>query len=254
MQILWLRSAGLAAVLGLAACVTRVPETPAPVARSGVPANPGSWRALIVAANDREPVFDAARRTLETDLQRLGVAASAIESLSAAGDDGRPRASPAALTQAATRLASVPADRCLVFLTSHGNQRGLELTASRSRYSSEALDQLVDRACGSLPTVVVVSACYSGVFADPPVPRPNRIVATAAQRDRTSFGCSHTRTYTVYDGCLIEALRIGGGWVQLFGRVKTCVEAEERTLGVRLPSNPQLVVGAGVAILTAPRP
>ena len=51
--------------------------------------------------------------------------------------------------------------------------------------------------------MVLVSACYSGVFVGPSMQKKNRIILTAARQDRTSFGCSAENEYTYWDSCLI---------------------------------------------------
>ena len=52
--------------------------------------------------------------------------------------------------------------------------------------------------CQARPTVVVISACYSGIFVDG-LAAPNRMIMTAARRDRSSFGCSEDATYPYFD-------------------------------------------------------
>jgi hypothetical protein len=89
---------------------------------------------------------------------------------------------------------------------------------------------------------VVISSCFSGSFARPPMTRDNRIILTAARPDRTSFGCHAGRTYTVYDQCLLEGLDRTATWNQLYLSVKSCVDAEERREDVT-PSEPQAWFG-----------
>jgi hypothetical protein len=76
--------------------------------------------------------------------------------------------------------------------------------------------------------------------------KPNRIILTAARRDRPSFGCEVGRTYTVYDQCLIDALPKAADWQAVFGRTKSCVSRKERAQGER-PSEPQAYFGSAVA-------
>ena len=47
---------------------------------------------------------------------------------------------------------------------------------------------IVNNACGSKPSVIVMSSCFSGQFV-PALAGDNRMVITAARPDRTSFGC-----------------------------------------------------------------
>ena len=69
-----------------------------------------------------------------------------------------------------------------------------------------ALARALDAGCAGVPTVVIVSSCYSGSFARGVMAAPNRVVLTAARADRPSFGCAPERSYTVYDSCLLGAL------------------------------------------------
>ena len=61
------------------------------------------------------------------------------------------------------------------------------------------LDRALAQGCGEAPTVVVLSGCYSGIFARPPMTRPNRVILTAARIDRPSFGCSIEDQFTEFD-------------------------------------------------------
>ena len=45
------------------------------------------------------------------------------------------------------------------------------------------LGAMLDEACGPRPTIVVLSACFSGVFL-PEIAAPNRMILTAARPDR----------------------------------------------------------------------
>ena len=56
----------------------------------------------------------------------------------------------------------------------------------------------------------------------------NRIVLTAARRDRPSFGCQADRTYTFFDECLIGALPRASTWRAAFADTVACVGRMER--------------------------
>jgi hypothetical protein len=97
-----------------------------------------------------------------------------------------------------------------------------------------------------VPTVVIVSGCYTGAFAAGAMAEPNRIILTAARRDRPSFGCQVERTYTVFDQCLIGALPQSANWQAVFSRTSRCVSRQEHARG-ELPSEPQAYFGSAVA-------
>ena len=48
------------------------------------------------------------------------------------------------------------------------------------------MDQLVSNACGRRPAIVIISACFSGVFV-PVMADPNRMILTAARPDRGRY-------------------------------------------------------------------
>jgi hypothetical protein len=102
---------------------------------------------------------------------------------------------------------------------------------------------IVRSACGTRPTVVIVSACYSGIFVNA-LAAPNRMVLTAASRERTSFGCGADETYPWFDGCVIETLPTATDFLALAAGARACVARKEAALGATPPSDPQMFVGA----------
>ena len=71
----------------------------------------------------------------------------------------------------------------------------------------------------------------------------NRIVLTAAAKDRSSFGCGETDQYTFFDTCTVENLPGAGDFATFAKKAIACVAAREKKEKVDLPSNPQLAVG-----------
>ncbi|MBV9585498.1 MAG: peptidase C13, partial [Alphaproteobacteria bacterium] len=114
-----------------------------------------------------------------------------------------------------------------------------------------ALATALSGACARVPTVVIVSSCYSGSFARGAMAAPNRIILTAARADRPSFGCQADRTYTVFDECLLAALARARLWRAVFDGSVGCVRQREAQLHV-LPSEPQHFFGAKVRDLPVP--
>ena len=156
-------------------------------------ANPAArWQVVLAAGDDAEPVFDNAARALGQRLAAAGVPAANIHRLSASGAEVGAAVEPALANVLLQRIGTLPArpgDRCLIFLTSHGERgAGLWLARSNTAVSPDQLAQALSRGCAAVPTVVVVSACYSGGFATGKMAKPNRIVLTAARNDRPSFG------------------------------------------------------------------
>jgi len=216
-------------------------------------ANPAArWQVVLAAGDDAEPVFDNATRALSERLAAAGVPAANIHRLSASVAELEGEVDPAIPSVLLKRIASLPArpgDRCLIFLTSHGERgAGLWLARANTAVSPDELAQALSRGCAAVPTVVIVSACYSGSFATGKMAKPNRIVLTAARNDRPSFGCQVRRVYNFFDECLLGALPKSTTWRAVADGSRQCVRRMERALGEQ-PSEPQAYFGAGVANL-----
>ena len=211
-----------------------------------------SWQVVLVAGDDSEPVFDNATRALSQRLAAAGVPATNIHRLSASAAELGAAVDPASMSVVLQRIAALPArpgDRCLIFLTSHGERgAGLWLRRSDAALSPNQLAEALSRGCAAVPTVVVVSACYSGDFATGKMVKPNRLILTAARNDRPSFGCQVHRVYNFFDECLLGALPKSVTWRAVFDGSKACVSHMEHALGER-PSEPQAYFGAAVANL-----
>jgi Peptidase C13 family len=222
----------------------------APASASGF----ANWAAIIVAADfhahsgaDSE-VFDNARRDISTDLLHLGFAPSNVMQFSV-----RPERYPAQQPRRADAqtiatslwdLSNRTDGGCLVYFTSHGSTDGIAL--GDDVLSPRKMNQLITNACGDRPTVIVVSACFSGVFV-PELAAPTRMVLTAARPDRTSFGCGEQERYTFFDTCMVQYLPGSGDFPDLAKNVIGCVAAREKKDGIKYPSEPQLSIGATVA-------
>ena len=224
-----------------------------PPAGKAATANPSArWQVVLAAGDDAQPVFDNATRALSQRLAAAGVPAANIHRLSASAAEIGAAVEPALAGVLLQRIAALPArpgDRCLIFLTSHGERgAGVWLARSNTALSPDALAQALSGGCASVPTVVVVSACYSGSFATGKRAKPNRIVLTAARNDRPSFGCQDHRVYNFFDECLLGALPKSSTWRAVANGSRECVRRMERALGER-PSEPQAYFGAVVANL-----
>jgi hypothetical protein len=214
-------------------------------------------RAVLVAGDGGLRVFDNGvaamvawlhdtAGTLPADVTRLSASRTVI---------ARQRIGASSLhhiLQAIERMKPEPGEACFVFITSHGiPDEGVALSYDESVLRPAALDRALTIGCGNAPTIAVVSACYSGSFARPPMARPNRIVLTAARWDRPSFGCGADETYTFFDQCLLHSLDHGPRWREVFAATRSCVERRE-VLEDEDPSMPQSWFGAAVADLPLP--
>lgn len=211
-----------------------------------------AWQAVLVAGDRAQPVFDNGVAAFYNRLVALGVPAGNIHRLSANGAYPDPSVEPATASRVLQRIASLqprPGDGCLVFITSHGQRgRGIWLAAAGEYLQPAPLAQALTAGCARVPTVVIVSGCYSGTFAGPAMRAPNRIILTAARGDRPSFGCQADRTYTVYDECLLGAMPFGANWRNIADQTLACVARREQEMRVQ-PSLPQVSIGAQVQAL-----
>jgi hypothetical protein len=204
----------------------------------------GHWQVVLAAGDDEEPVFDNAVRAMARLLTARGVPAADIHRLSAADIRGTAPSTLAEITRRIATLPVGPGDRCLVFVTSHGEHgKGVYLADDADDLSPAALAAALNGNCADVPTVAIVSACYSGSFAVAPMTAPNRVILTASRADRPSFGCQADRVYTVYDECLLAALPRVRDWDAVYRATAACVTRREQAWKV-LPSHPQAWFGA----------
>ena len=134
-------------------------------------------------------------------------------------------------------------DGCLIYFTSHGTPDGIVI--DQRILEPEKLGIIVGNACGSKPSVIVMSACFSGQFVRT-LRGDNRIVLTAARSDRTSFGCGELDHYTFFDDCFLRAMPMAGDFPSLGGLVQQCVAEREQQMRATPPSEPQLDIGPKV--------
>jgi Peptidase C13 family len=211
-----------------------------------------SWRVVLVAGDNSAPVFDNAVDALNKLLrERPGVDIRRLTSDLSLQSASRGIATAQSIGEA---LDGTQAQGCLVFMTSHGSTKGLLLREdfdSDTTLSPGRLDRILDKQCGERPTVVVVSACHSGVFIGKASKGDNRIWLTAARDDRVSFGCGAEFEFTYFDECLLGAWPKSRTWKQLFDRTKTCVRLKESELSEG-SSMPQAYFGADVKDLELP--
>lgn len=147
---------------------------------------------------------------------------------------------PAALGGEMTRLTARATGGCVFFYTSHGVPQGVVMGSMG--VSPQGMARLINATCGDRPSLIVISACFSGVFV-PALSAPNRVVMTAARRDRSSFGCGESDVYTFFDTCILEELPQAPTFAVLGDRVRVCVEKRETAMGVSPASEPQMTVG-----------
>jgi hypothetical protein len=213
-----------------------------------------TWKAALMTGDDSVDTFDNARKTLTTEFLHMGVLPTNIKELSMNPRERKHGSVPSSavnLSGALRDLSVGDQDACLIHMTSHGSPQGFYLR-NGGYITPQALDKILDSSCGDRPTVVLISACYSGVFVGPAMQKKNRIILTAARQDRTSFGCSRENEYTYWDSCLIDSLPKSDSWKSLYGNLQQCVETKE-SRGRFKPSLPQAYFGEEVSDLKIPK-
>src|SRR5262249_30313856 len=152
----------------------------------------------------------------------------------------------AAALQSAAEAMNVENDILVVILTSHGAQGGLEVKAATRQETLSPLNLVTAlNETHVRHRVVIISACYSGVFLRP-LADPNTLIITAADADHTSFGCKDGNAWTYFgDAFFNTALRRTANLKDAFALASSLVRARELQ-GRLTPSNPQRAGGENI--------
>lgn len=237
----------IAAIIGVLVLLVSPPSS----ARAAGPF--ADWAAVVVAGDfhahsgGTTEAFDNARRDVSRTLVGLGFERSAITQFSArpgrypAESPGRSDAK--AIYDALRIKAETARAGCLFYISSHGSPEGAVLDKAILR--PQLLAAMLDEACPNRPSVVVISACFSGVFI-PPLQKSDRLVLTAARPDRASFGCGESDKYPYFDDCFLSAAPSAHDFAALGAGVQACVARREKETGAEPPSEPQVWIGAAL--------
>jgi hypothetical protein len=238
----------------------------AQASRGGPAEGAGSQRALLQAEIARL----APQRAGVTDVYAIGVAGWASEDVFIREVDGGlaalsrllpikdrtlrlinndktsasvPRADPqtfAVAVHAVAERLDKDEDVLVLLMTSHGDAKGFALQMPgnvMALLTPQDVAATLDKA-GIKNRVVIVSACYSGVFVRP-LADDNTIVLTAADETSPSFGCDTQREWTYFgDALLRQSLRPGTDFRTAFERAKVLIHGWE-LMDRAKPSNPQ---------------
>lgn len=220
-------------------------------ARAGTAAF-GDWAVAVVAGDWRaaggQPTnaFENARRDVTAGLLRAGFRAENMRQF--APTPFRPgdiEADPKKISAAWYDVTARARTGCLFYLTSHGTEQGV-VVGAKGWLTPGDLDLLLDLSCGDRPTVVVISACHSGIFV-PALAGANRMILAAARAERTSFGCGVDDRYPYFDDCIIAGLAKAPDFGALAASARGCVAAKERAMRLVPPSEPQTGIGMDFA-------
>ena len=215
------------------------------------PSEPGAPRAYFVGfAGDAEPeVFSRETQfAREAFATRFGSADRSVLLVNDAGDrDSWPLASVTGLGQTLKLLATrmdPQQDVLVLFLTSHGSEDGLEVrngSLPLAQLDPADLRQALDES-GIRWRLVIVSACYAGVFMDA-LQSDTTAVVTAADAAHSSFGCQEDRDLTWFgEAFLKDALPHSDSLEDAFKRAARLI-AQREDAEHQIHSNPQMYVG-----------
>jgi Peptidase C13 family len=200
------------------------------------PQRPGIVDAYVMVAGlDDDDVFGREAAEAARVLSRRYDAVGRTVLISAgtgARDTSAPNGTPGNLATMLAAVASrmnVKEDVLILYTTSHGAPRiGIASKDGKNGYGMIAplrLAELINE-LGIERRMVMISACYSGQFVTP-LATPSSAIITAADDNRTSFGCAPSNDWTFFGDALIntalrkpqateaavsEAFTLIGGW------------------------------------------
>ena len=245
---------GLLAIIGLLAAWFA-----GPVFAADAPASPfNNWASVVVAgdwrAHDGGPTeaFDNARRDVAATLVALGFRPATMTQFSTRpelyADTGPERLTAQSMLDALKASAIKAPGGCLIYYTSHGApSQGavMDVMGKMYMFSPSEMAALVEEACPNRPTIVIVSACFSGAFV-PYLSGPQRMVMTAARPDRSSFGCSSEDKYPFFDACFLESVGTVRNFTALPPAIQSCVTQRETAMALSPPSEPQVSIDSSL--------
>ena len=158
----------------------------------------------------------------------------------------------ATAVRAVARVMDKDEDVLFLFMTSHGQKSGfaLELPRMLVRLKPQELAALLRRE-GIKNRVVIVSACYSGIFLKP-LANNDSIVLTAADPNNTSFGCAPGREWTYFGDALFnQSLKPGTDFQRAYSNARELIASWEQRDKLKA-SNPQGHFGAALTRKLAP--
>lgn len=217
-----------------------------------MPQRPGVIDAYVVSIGlDSDPVFGREAGEAQKVLaRRYGATGRSIFLAAGAGPEatGAAQGSPPNLATALAAVAAkmnVKEDVLVLFATTHGDPRlGLVY-----RDGNNAVGMIAPRKLASLlddlkieRRLIILSACYSGVFV-PALSSDQTVIVTAASSQRTSFGCAPGNDWTFFGDALINtALRKVQPLDKANDEARSLITLWEAGRGL-IPSDPQIFIG-----------
>jgi hypothetical protein len=164
--------------------------------------------------------------------------------------DSFPLATVSGLTDALKLLGArmnTEEDVLVLTLTSHGSRDGLAVsngTLPLLQLDPAELRQALDES-GIKWRVIIVSACYSGIFIEP-LKTDDTLIATASDAEHTSFGCADDRDLTYFgEAFLKDSVPTTASLEAAFKKAADLIQHREGAEHLD-PSHPQLYVGPAI--------
>ena len=215
------------------------------------PGRAGAVDAFVLSVGlDSDPVFGReAREAAQVLARRYGAATRTIV---LGGSDGLaestlPTGSPANIAAALARIAELmgPEDVLVLYTTSHGAPFGIVYNDGNEGFGIVGPARLATmlNELGIRNRLLLISACYSGVFVGPVV-TPGTAIVTAASSRRTSFGCQADNDWTFFGDALVNrALRKPQPLAAAASEASGLIDGWERQEKLT-PSQPQSYIGS----------
>jgi hypothetical protein len=216
------------------------------------PQRKGEVDAFVVAvALDSDPVFGReAREAGRVLARRYGAEARSVVLAGSDGNaqSGLPRGSPGNIATVLARVAEQmdkAQDVLVLYTTSHGAPIGIVYDDGDAGYGAISPARLWSLLTnlGIRNRLVLVSACYSGVFV-PMLASPTTAIVTASSADRSSFGCQADNDWTFFGDALVNhALRERAPLAQAAAKATRLIGGWENAANLT-PSQPQTSIGS----------
>lgn len=158
----------------------------------------------------------------------------------------------AAAVRGVSRVMDKDEDVLVLFMTSHGTPKGfaLQLPGLLVDLTPSEVAGVLKRE-GIKNRMVIVSACFAGIFVKP-LANKDTIVMTAADDKNASFGCSDKRSWTYFGDALFhQSLKPGVDLQIAFANARGLIRGWEKYEGFH-PSNPQAQFGSALTRKLAP--
>ncbi len=218
------------------------------------PSEPGKPAVFFVGfAGDGEPSIFKREAVFAQSVfaDHFGSADRSMELINDVDDrDSYPLATVSGLTDGLKLLAermNPDQDVLVLMLTSHGSREGLEVANGSLpllQLGPTELRQALDES-GIKWRVLIVSACYSGVFLEP-LETDSTLIATASDSEHSSFGCADDRDLTYFGEALLkDSVPTTASLEEAFKKAADLIQ--HRETAERLDhSNPQIYVGRAI--------